>query len=67
MCGGFFVQEGGRFIGKMGACRVAFVVGDLFMHDIPQALKWVGMRAIERDEMQLVSAWGALNPLRRRH
>ena len=44
--------ESERGVGELGAGGVAFVVGDVFVHDAPQALDRVEVRTIGRDEMQ---------------
>jgi hypothetical protein len=45
-------QKSERCVGELGAGGVAFVVGDVFVHDAPQALDRVEVRTIGRDEMQ---------------
>ena len=53
-----FTQETKRRIGELGACGVAFVVRDVSVHEAPQPLDRIEMRAIGRDEMQLNPAPG---------
>ena len=51
-----FTQEAKRRIGELAACFVAFVVGDMLVHDAPEPLNRVEMRAIGRDEMQALAS-----------
>src|ERR1022692_390642 len=45
-------QEAQRRISELGACCVAFVVRDVSVHEAPQPLDRIQMRAIGRNEMQ---------------
>src|SRR5665811_1739030 len=58
----FFTQEPKRCIGELGARSVAFVVRDVSVHEAPQSLDRIEMRAIGRDEMQLDPAPGLGEP-----
>src|SRR6202451_2922505 len=60
--GNFFTQKTKRRISELGACCVAFVVRDVSVHEAPQSLDRIQMRAIGRNEMQLDPAprWGKL-------
>ena len=60
--GNFFTQETERRISELGACCVAFVVRDVSVHEAPQPLDRIEMRAIGRDEMQLDPAPGSSKP-----
>ena len=51
--GNFFTQETERRIGELGACCVAFVVRNVSVHEAPQPLDRIEVRAIGRNEMQL--------------
>ena len=57
-----FAQEPKRCIGELGARRVAFVVRDVSVHEAPQPLDGIEIRAIGRDEMQLDPAPGPGKP-----
>ena len=57
-----FTQETKRRIGELGACGVAFVVRDVSVHEAPQPLDRIEMRAIGRGEMQLDPAPGSRKP-----
>ena len=57
-----FTQETKRRIGELGACGVAFVVSDVSVHEAPQPLDRIEMRAIGRGEMQLDPAPGSRKP-----
>ena len=57
-----FAQEPKRCIGELGARRVASVVRDVFVHEAPEPLDRIEMRAIGRDEMQLNPAPGSSKP-----
>ena len=50
--GNFFAQETECRVGELGASRVAFVVGHVSVHDAPEPLDRIEMRAIARNEMQ---------------
>src|SRR5271155_811766 len=50
--GNFFTQKTERRISELGACCVAFVVRDVSVHEAPQPLDRIQMRAIGRNEMQ---------------
>jgi hypothetical protein len=49
--GNFFAQKTERRISELGACCVAFVVRDVSVHEAPQTLDRIQMRAIGRNEM----------------
>src|ERR1700689_5508904 len=49
--GNFFTQETERRISELGACCVAFVVRDVSVHETPQPLDRIQMRAIGGKEM----------------
>src|SRR6202167_3763570 len=46
-------QEAERRIGELGDCCVGFIVGDVAVHDAPEPLDRIEMRAAGRDEMEL--------------
>jgi hypothetical protein len=54
--GNIFTQEAERRIGEVGASCATSVMSDMLVHDAPQALDRVQVRAIGRDEMQFDSA-----------
>jgi hypothetical protein len=60
--GNCFAYETKRRIGELGASCVAFVVRDVSVHEAPQPLDRIEMRAIGRDEMQLDPAPGPGEP-----
>ena len=45
-------QEVERDGGELGACGLAFVVGDGLVHEAPEPLDGVEMRAVWREEVQ---------------
>ncbi len=62
--GNFLTQEAERGIGELGASGVGFVVGEVPVHDSPEPLDRIEMRAIGRNEMQLDPAAGPREPSR---
>ncbi len=53
VAGNFVAQESERRVGELDAGRIGFVVGDVSVHEAPQPLDRIEVRAIEGNEMQL--------------
>src|SRR5580698_134795 len=52
--GNFFTQKSERRISELGACCVAFVVRDVSVHEAPQPLDRIQMRAMDGMKCSLI-------------
>ena len=61
--GNFLAQEGQNGVGELAIVSPGSVVGEMLVHDAPQPLDRVQMRAVVGDEVQADSSAGLREPL----